>query len=156
MPSYKLNIIPNIKLPPPPPPLLSSLLPPSSPFFPSAYVGLNKEFNHFLGLARVSLASFLLSTRTLYLSKSVRFCLLCCLAKDLPIELSANFLATFSFEMMLLSLPVRAPLPHLMTCLVSWSLRMGITCLWMASPSTKTRLSLRISTMVASLPSRGP
>lgn len=76
--------------------------------------------DHFLfGFARVSLDSFLLSTKTLYLSKSVKFCLLCCLAKDFPSELSANFLATFSLEMMVLTLPVLAPLPILRTCLVS-------------------------------------
>ena len=109
-----------------------------------------------LGLALRRVASFLLRTRTLYLSKSVKLSFLACLAYAFPKELSANFWATFSFLRMVLTFWVLAPLRILALNLVSCSLRMGMTCLLMVYPSTNTLLSLMISTIVASLPASTP
>ena len=121
----------------------------------------NTEHHFFLAaflscLALSNLESFLRRVKTLNLSKSVSCSLLACLAKDLPKELSAKDFETFYLEIIVLNFPVVIPLPILRTCLVSWSLPIGMICLVNPSPSTRTLLSLRISTMVASFPSRGP
>ena len=122
---------------------------------------LNNMLDHFLatfllGLALSTLDSLLLKLKTLNLSKSVNSALLVCLANDLPILLSLNTFWTFYLAIVFLNLPEVTPLPILSTCLVSWSLATGMTCLEIPSPSIKTLLSLRISTIVASFPSRGP
>lgn len=109
-----------------------------------------------LGLALNNFDSFLLRERTLNLSKSFNVYLLVCLSKAFPKELSANFLATPSLAITFLSFPVLTPLPTFRTCLVSWSLRMGMTCLLRFYPSTRTLLSERMSTMVTSFPVSAP
>lgn len=116
------------------------------------------ETNHFFlfCLALSNFESFLLSDKTLNLSKSVRFCLLACLAYDFPNGLSAKVLATFYLAINLVNFPVLTPLPIFSTCLVSCNLLTGMSCLWMFSPSTKTLLSLRMSTIVTNRPSNGP
>ena len=117
---------------------------------------LHHFFPFFIFFAFCNFDSFLLSTVTLYLSKSFSCCLLACLAKALPKLLSLNVFCTFSFAITLFSLPLLIPRPTAKTCLVSCNLLMGMTCRLMPYPSTKTLLSLRISTIVASFPSRGP
>lgn len=123
---------------------------------------LNNHIYHFFFatllfcLALNNFDSLLLKETTLNLSKSLSSALLVCLAYDLPIELSLKVFCTFYFAIAFLNLPEVMPRPTLKTCLVSWSLLMGIICLAIPSPSIKTLLSLIISTIVASFPSRGP
>lgn len=122
---------------------------------------LNK-LNHFFFaaflfcFALTNLDSFLLKTKTLNLSKSFNCCLLAWLTRVFPKLVSSKFFWTFSLEIILLSLPLLIPLPTLRTWFESLSLAIGNACLLIPSPSIKTHLSLIISTMVASLPSRGP
>ena len=119
------------------------------------------RINHFFcvflfGLAFNNFASFLLRARTLNLQKSFSCCLLFCLATNLPSLLSLKTFATFYLAMSLFSFPDLIPLPIFKVCLVNWSLEMGMVCLAKPYPSMRTLLSLTISTMVASFPSRGP
>lgn len=127
------------------------------------YRDLNKVVGHHFFLATFlsdlalrSLDSFLLNTKALYLSKSVSCSLLACWEYLFPRELSSKVFWTLSLAIAFLSLPEVTPLPTLSTCLVSCSLRMGMSCLLIPSPSINTLLSLTMSTMVASFPTWGP
>lgn len=105
------------------------------------------------------MVTLFLRIRTLNLSKSLRLALTAFFAVFLAATDAAYLVNGQSFLMSFVTTPVLAPLnAPLSENLVSVNLLIGMTYLAtpVVGPSTRTLLSLRISTIVANLPSYGP